>query len=459
MASLIRDGEISPVELVDAHLRQIRKLNPVLNAFVEVYPEEALEQARNLQDLQAHGEIPGLLHGVPVTVKDSFDIAGRPTLCGSCLRQGHRAAHDSTAVARLRAAGAVVIGKTSTPEFLNYYETDNHLIGPTNNPWNPELTAGGSSGGESAAIAALCSAGGIGSDGGGSIRVPAHCCGIAGLKPTPGRVPATGHFPEIAHPGGLLGVAGPMARTAKDVALLFAVLAGHDDQDPFSAPVPLRTPDPTGLRIGYMEQFLDCPVQPAVSAAVIAASKSLEAIGWSVEEFRPSGLERAVSLWFFFFGRLPAELTERSFGKRRSDAHWTSVELLERALKEPVPSSTEVLEKLAIRDKMRAGLLRQMRDYRILLTPVAGVTAWPHRQKSFPAGGREIDIVESMAPSSVFNLLGMPAITIPFSRTDEGIPVGVQLVAAPYEEELLLHVAEKLEEVRGPFPAPPLAAV
>src|SRR6266568_336883 len=223
MAAKLRDRAISPVDLVEAHLRQIEQLDPKLNAFVIVRAEQARDEARLAEAAIQRGDRLGPLHGVPVTVKDSFDLADYPTLCGSKFRIGHRAAQDATAVARLRAAGAIVLGKTNCPEFLWNYETDNYTTGRTNNPWDLERTPGGSSGGESAAIAAFCSAGGIGSDGGGSIRIPAHFCGIAGLKPTPGRVSAAGHFPVIAHPGGLLGVAGPMARRAQDVRLLFSV--------------------------------------------------------------------------------------------------------------------------------------------------------------------------------------------------------------------------------------------
>src|SRR5882724_1044828 len=240
MATMVRERRISPVELVEAHFRQIAKHNPKINAFVVLLEEEAHEAARQAEAVVTRGGTPGLLHGVPVTVKDSFDMAGLPTLSGSKFRLGHRAAEDATAVARLRAAGAIILGKSNCPEFLSNYETDNYITGRTNNPWDVERTSGGSSGGESAAISAYFSAGGIGSDGGGSVRIPAHFCGIAGLKPTPGRVSAAGHFPVIGHPGGLLGVAGPIARTANDVRLLFAALAGYDSQDPFSAPVPLR---------------------------------------------------------------------------------------------------------------------------------------------------------------------------------------------------------------------------
>src|ERR1051326_2404981 len=265
MVAQIRSRRLSPVELVEAHLRQIEKHNPQLNAFVRVLGTEAMDAAKRAEDRPA-GDARGPLDGIPVTIKDSFDMEGLPTTCGSRFFAHLRAANDATAVQRLRAAGAIPIGKTNCPEFLANYETDNHVVGRTNNPWNAERTPGGSSGGESAAIASFCSAGGIGSDGGGSVRVPAHFCGIAGLKPTPGRVSAAGHFPVICHPGGLLGVAGPMARTAQDLRLMFAALAGYDDQDPFSAPLPLRVPVAADLQIGLMEQLGDVPVQPVMRA-------------------------------------------------------------------------------------------------------------------------------------------------------------------------------------------------
>src|SRR5256886_344109 len=220
MATMVRERRISPVDLVDAHFRQIARHNPKINAFVVLLEEEAREAAKQAEAAVTRGETPGLLHGVPVTVKDSFDIAGLPTLCGSKFRLDHRASEDATAVARLRAAGAIILGKTNCPEFLYNYETDNYVTGRTNNPWDLTRTAGGSSGGESAAIASYCSAGGIGSDGGGSIRVPAHFCGICGLKPTPGRIPASGHFPQSAGPFALLAAVGPMARSVADLKIL-----------------------------------------------------------------------------------------------------------------------------------------------------------------------------------------------------------------------------------------------
>lgn len=454
MASLVRERQVSPVELVEAHLRQIEKYNPALNAFVRIEADSALASARKAELAMLRGETPGLLHGVPLTVKDSFDMEGLPTLCGSRFRSAHRAAADSTAVARLRAAGAVILGKTNCPEFLNSYETDNHLTGRTNNPWDLERTAGGSSGGESAAIASYCSAGGIGSDGGGSIRIPAHFCGIAGLKPTPGRVSAAGHYPEICHPGGLLGVGGPMARTAKDVRLLFAALAGYDDQDPFSAPVNLRAPIVDGLHIGVMEQFYKVPVAEPVREAVRKAAQVAEDVGFSTDAFEPRNLERAPNLWWFFFGQLPAPSTRQLIQGREEDAHWSCTEFLYSALDQPKPTVEQVVGNLAIRDKMRADLLRQMEHTPVILMPACGVPAFRHRERRWPVNGKSIGLFEAMMPSTPFNLLGMPALVIPFGMSD-GLPVGVQLVGRPYEEELLLEIAVRLEEARGPFPGPP----
>jgi len=451
MAGRIRARDLSPVELVEAHLQQIEKYNPALNAFVMVLAEEALEQAREAERRLTSGQELGPLHGVPVTIKDSFDMAGLPTTCGSRFFRERRAAADSTAVRRLRAAGAIPLGKTNCPEFLGNYETDNYIIGRTNSPWDLERTPGGSSGGESAAIASFCSPGGIGSDGGGSIRVPAHFCGIAGLKPTPGRVSAAGHVPEIAHPGGLLGVGGPMARNARDVKLLFEVLAGYDSDDPFSAPVPVRVPDLSGLRIGLMERFYDVPVQPAIAETMQRAARVAESLGIPVEPFQPRGLERAPNLWWFFFGQLPARTIQALIAGREKDAHWTGTEFMNKALQEPEPTALKVVENLAIRDKMRASILRQMEEFPILLTPVCGTTAWKHRERRYPTATKEIGLFEAMMPVTWLNLLGLPGMVIPFGMDPNGLPVGIQLVGQPYSEELLLELAIRLEEARGPF--------
>src|SRR3954451_21815227 len=226
MAQEIRLRRLSPVELVEAHLEKIARLNPRLNAFVQVNPERGRQDERLAQDAVLRGEAVGQLRGVLISVKSSVDVAGMKVESGTRLRAGTVAAHDAPLVERLRRAGAVILGVTNTPELLMAWETDNALYGRTNSPWDLGRTPGGSSGGEAAAIASGMSAGGVGSDGGGSIRVPAHFCGICGLKPTPGRIPATGHFPPCGGPFALTGVVGPIARTVDDVSLLLSVMAG-----------------------------------------------------------------------------------------------------------------------------------------------------------------------------------------------------------------------------------------
>jgi len=221
MAEQVRLKKLSPVELLDTHLARIEALNPKLNAFVQLDTERARRQAQAAEAAVMRGEAVGPLHGVPISIKSSIEVAGLRCEAGTRLRAGLVASQDAPLVARLRAAGAIVLGVTNTPELLMAWETHNLLYGRTNNPWDLERTAGGSSGGEAAAIASGCSAGGVGSDGGGSIRVPAHFSGICGLKPTPGRIPSTGHYPNSVGPFALLGVVGPMARTIADLRVLF----------------------------------------------------------------------------------------------------------------------------------------------------------------------------------------------------------------------------------------------
>src|SRR2546425_5852240 len=256
MAEQIRHRKISPVELVEAHLRKIKKLNPVLNAFVQVDAEGAFRQAREAEVAVRRGAKLGALHGVPVSIKISIEVAGFRCEAGTKLRQGTVASQDAPLVSRLRDAGAIILGTTNTPELLMAWETDNLLYGRTNNPWDLTRTPGGSSGGEAAAIASGMSAAGIGSDGGGSIRVPAHFSGICGLKPTPGRIPASGHYPPAGGPFSLIGVVGPMARTVEDLQLLLEVTAGYDAGDPVAVSDPVKRAEQQQakkLRVGFYE--------------------------------------------------------------------------------------------------------------------------------------------------------------------------------------------------------------
>jgi Asp-tRNA(Asn)/Glu-tRNA(Gln) amidotransferase A subunit family amidase len=424
MATMVREGAVSPLELVDAHLRQIEARNPAIHAFVTVFAEQAREWARALERGRRHG----LLYGVPITVKDSFDMAGCATRVGCPELAETPAARDATAVARLIAEGAIVLGRTNTPEMLTSYETDNRITGRTNNPWDLDRTPGGSSGGEAAAIAAFCSPGGVASDGGGSIRIPAHFCGIAGLKPTPGRVPGTGHVPLLGHPAGLVTTVGPMARTAQDLRLLFSVLAGYDGEDPFSVPVPLREAALEQVRIGMWEQFYAVPVAAEVGAAVRRAGELAVRAGFAVESFTPTGLERAPNIWNFFFGQ------------------WMA--------KGGTLTAEEALRNLAARDRMRASLVRQMEGLSAILMPVAGIAAFRHGESRWTVDGKEIGMFQAAMPAVVANVLGLPAVTIPIMVTGGGVPAGVQLMGRPFEDEVLLEIAIRLEEERGAWSGP-----
>ena len=405
MCAFVRAGEVSPSELVEAHLAQIEAVNPSINAFTMVLAESAREEARRMDP-----RAPGLLRGVPVTVKDSFDVAGLPTVVGSRGRIGHKAARDAAAVTRLRSHGAIVLGKTNTPEMLRAYETDNEITGRSNHPRDAALSPGGSSGGEAAAIAAFCSPGGIGSDGGGSVRLPAHLCGIAGFKPTPGRIPGTGHTPSLGYPSGITTVAGPLARSTEDVRLLFRALAGYDPEDPFSVPLGLREARLDGIRIGVWEQFYRVPVDPAIRTALRRAASKLEAAGFAVEEFAPTGLERAPNVWAPLF------------------SPWTG-------------PAEEMVQHLAARDGMRAALVRQMENMSAILMPVCSMTAIRHGQQRFTVEDREIGIFQAMMPAVLANVLGLPAVAAPFAEST------IQLMGKPYEDELLLDLAVRLQEI------------
>src|SRR5215469_12229128 len=235
-----RGKDLSPVEFIEAHLGRIQQIQPQLNPFVHIDAESARARARECESRFVRGEASRPLEGIPLTIKSSLDVAGWPCPAGSLLRKDYVPHTNAAVVSRLEEAGAILLGNTNTPEFLMAYETNNSLSGETSNPWNPAYSPGGSSGGEAAAIASGCSIAGVGSDGGGSIRTPAHFSGICGLKPTPGRIPSTGHFPPGEGAFGWIGVLGPMARTVADLQALFAVMAGPDPGDALSAPVPIR---------------------------------------------------------------------------------------------------------------------------------------------------------------------------------------------------------------------------
>jgi len=458
MAEQIRAKKLSPVELVDAHLTQIECLNPKLNAFVQVDVRGARRQARVAEAAAMRGEIFGPLHGVPLSIKSSIDVAGMRCESGSKLRQGHVAGRDAPLVARLRQAGAIILGVTNTPELLMAWETDNLLYGRTNNPWDLSRTPGGSSGGEAAAIASGCSAGGVGSDGGGSIRVPAHFSGICGLKPTPGRIPAAGHFPSSEGPFARIGVVGPMARTVTDLKVLFEVMQGPDDGDTCAAPVPVRWPSEDRLkklRIGYFEDDGRTPVTPETRTAVRTAAEALRRAGLQVEPFRPEGLEQSRQLWWKFFGVAGGMMLAPEIRGHEAEISPLLKQFSGWVAKEPVHSGESLLHAWIQRDQVRAQVLGQMREYPILLCPVASVPAFRHGERSWQIDGKTVDYLDAWSYTEWFNLLGAPAAVVSAGLSAEGLPIGVQIAGRPWEEESVLAVAAALEAQCGPWRKPP----
>jgi len=458
MAQAVRKKEISPVELVEAHLRRIEKLNPALNAFVHVDGDRALRDARAAEWAVVHGAGLGPLNGVPVSVKSCIDVVGLRCEAGSRLRSGYVAQQDAPIVARLRAAGAVVLGTTNTAELLMAWETDNVLHGRTNNPWDLNRTAGGSSGGEAAAIAACCSAGGVGSDGGGSIRIPAHFSGICGLKPTPGRIPATGHFPNSVGPFAMLGVVGPMSRTVADLKVLFEVMQGPDDGDTACAPVPVREPAAAklkGLRIGYFEDDGTTPVTPETRAAVRTAALGLERAGFRMNPFVPKGLDSAQKLWWKFFGVAGAMLLGPMIAGHEAEIGAVLKEFCEWTQAEPPHSGESLLNAWIQRDVLRMQLFAQMKEIPILVCPVAAIPAFRHGERSWTVNGKTVNYLDAWSYSAWFNLLGMPAAVVPVGPSPDGLPIGIQIVGLPWEEELVLSVAAAVERECGGWREPP----
>jgi Asp-tRNA(Asn)/Glu-tRNA(Gln) amidotransferase A subunit family amidase len=504
---LVRSREVSVVDILQAHLARIDELNPGLNAFVAVDRARAIAEARAADAAVARGEAIGVLHGVPLSIKSSVSVEGLPWETGSASRRGVRGTADATLVRRLRAAGAIVLGVTNVAEQLMAWETANPLYGRTNNPWDQALTPGGSSGGESAAIAAGLSAGGVGSDGGGSIRVPAHFTGICGLKPTPGRVPATGHFPPCGGPFALTGVVGPMARTVDDVTLLLSVMAGPDIGDPNGHPVPLGdletvtsssflpiasmvtvtvdeklvtvtkdgprtvtvtnngpeggtgTSDATRpLRVGYFEDDGRTAVHPDIRAAVRRAADALARAGVDIIPYRPTWLEEARALWWEIFGHAARLLLEPGVVGHERDVHPNLVEFIDWTRRAPRLTAERLLAVEIERDLLRTRALRDMEDVPVLLCPVSAVPAFRHGDREWTIDGSRVHYLDAWSYTAWFNLLQNPAVSVPAGRTADGLPVGVQVVARHWEEHVALGVARMIERALGGFTPPPVTA-
>lgn len=450
LSEALRAKKVSPGELVQAHLARIQQLQPKLSAFTHLDPESAMAEARVAeQKIQSHEPL-GRLHGIPLTVKSSIDVRGWPTPAGSLIRRNNVATNDAALVCRLRAAGAILLGNTNTPEFLMNYETDNRLQAKTSNPWNLAYSAGGSSGGEASAISSGCSVAGIGSDGGGSIRVPAHFCGICGLKPTPGRVPSAGHFPAEHEVFPWLGVVGPLARSVADLATVFAVVA-----DRTSDPVELLAPERLGgMRIGILEEenILGHPT-PGTKAAVQQAARHFAQLGFAVDSFQsrnfPELLDQALDLWWFFFGPTIAHLYRNDYRGQESQFSPMLNDYFRAAEAGAVAGGEQIRGARAARDVLQKKILRALTGVPLLLSPVSLGPAFKHGEGGWHEGS---GYRATMRHSQWLNLVGLPGLAVPMGMSPEGLPIGIQLIAHPNQEELLLSAAALLERARGPWP-------
>jgi Asp-tRNA(Asn)/Glu-tRNA(Gln) amidotransferase A subunit family amidase len=462
IAAQIRRRKISPREVTQAHLTRIDRLNPKLNALTHIDHAGAAKAAEAAEAAVMRGSPLGPLHGVPLTVKSSIDVAGWSCEAGTRLRAGHVPPSDAPLVARLKSAGAIILGNTNTPELLMAYETDNLLYGRTNNPWDLERTPGGSSGGEAAAIAAGLSAGGVGSDGGGSIRIPAHFSGICGLKPTPGRIPATGHFPPSIGPFALIGVVGPMARRIKDLELLFRVMEGPDEGDVCSAPIlgrhrSLSQAEIRKIRFGWFDDDGLIPVTQETRKILHNVVGALAGDGFQGRPFRPPKLDRVRELWWNIFGHVGSLLLQRLFAGRGAEASPLMKEFLAVVAAETPLTRDAMLDTLIERDELRLDLISKMRDVPVLLCPVCSVPAFRHGERAWMIGGREVGYLDAMSYTQWFNILGNPSAVVPAGSSTEGLPIGIQVVGRPYEEDTVLAVAAVIEEICGCRCKPPLA--
>jgi amidase len=444
LAAAIRAGDVSAVEVLEAHLAQIEKHNPALNAIVTLDAERARARAREADAALARGEVRGPLHGVPFTLKDAHATAGMRTTTGFPPLADHVPQEDSTVTARLKAAGGVLIGKTNVPTMLADFQTNNPIFGRTNNPWNIERTSGGSSGGAAAALAAGMTPFEIGTDLSGSIRIPAHFCGVFGLKPTERRVSLDGLIPGLSGPRSIriMSCIGPIARTAEDLALLYQIIAGSDGRDTEVQPVPVDDlPDVelTKLRIAFAPTFPGLPVAVDIRHAIEQLAQQLDRSGAIVEEATLPAVDFNQEL------SSAGALIGMIIGAFQPEEHT------------PPTTLAQYLEALHRRDHSMLAWEQFFDDWDALLCPASMVTAFPHCETGSPLrlDGQDVTYWMVSAYSTLFNYTGHPAVALPYTLDRDGLPIGVQLVGKRWGESRLLAIAKALSAVTGEFRRPP----
>ncbi len=444
LAAAIRAGQVSATEALEAHLGHIATHNPALNAIITLDAERARERAREADEALAHGQVWGPLHGIPFTLKDAHATAGMRTTTGFPPLADYIPEIDSTVTARLKAAGGVLVGKTNVPVMLADFQSANPIFGRTNNPWNSERTPGGSSGGAAAALAAGMTPFEIGTDLSASIRIPAHFCGVFGLKPTEQRVPLTGLIPGLPGPRPIriMSCIGPMARTVEDLELLYSIIAGPDGYDTEVAPVPVDKPPALalkGLRIAFAPTFPGLPVSSEIRTAIEELASQLQPLCAAVKEARlpqidfSQDLMRAGALIGMMTGAFQPEEQERP------------------------TTLASYLEALHIRDQSILAWEQFFDEWDMLLCPPSMVTAFPHCEPGSPlrVDGQEVTYWMVSAHSTLFNYTGHPAVVLPYRLDRAGLPLGIQMVGKRWSESRLLAMAKALAEVTGTFRRPP----
>jgi len=448
LAELIRTKKVSATEVVQAYIDRIERVNPHLNAVVTRSFDRALEEAKSADEALAKGTLKGPLHGVPMTIKDSLDTAGVRSTWGTLGRFNFVPQHDATSVGRARAAGAILLGKTNTPEFTigsgsySIGTTMNLVFGLTRNPYDTKRSCAGSSGGAGSIVAAYGSGFDIGSDFGGSIRSPCHHNGIAGIKPTSGRVPRTGHAVDY---GGIYDnqqQIGPMARKVEDLILITPIIAGPDYLDAAIVPAPFRSASDVELKKLRVAFFSDVEgyhkPTPETVKTVASAAKVLESACQSVAESAPTGY---TEIWPLYPKLRFADSSQ--WIKRLADKVGTSFPAAGRKFDGPVLSMPELSEIVEKRDLLKKQYLAWFQDYDVLICPT----------NSSPARLIGEDAPAGAGYTTIYNLTGWPSVVVRCG-TGEGLPIGLQVVARPFREDVAFAVAEHLESVLGGWKPP-----
>jgi amidase len=462
LVAMLRGRDVSSTELTKAFFKRIASVNAKLNAIVTLVEERALKGAAESDQRIARNQARPL-EGLPFTVKDAISTAGVRSTDGTKILEHYVPDRDAPSVARLIAAGAVMIGKTNLPEMAMDLDCENPLFGATKNPWSLDRAPGGSSGGEAAALAAGLTALGLGSDYGGSIRVPSHFCGVVGLRPSAGVIPATGHlmgpldpFAPARPPYAHMNTIGPMARYVDDVTLAFNILKGTDPNSVYTVPSADAHPenvDVKRLRCAVFTQIGGAPVRAEIRAAVANAAKTLQRAGIPIDEAVPP-IKDAHQIFGEYDAADGGKLLRDALGDRISLVR----ERLRRGLLAP-RSEKSAAEFFAIsirRDRYRAELAQFMDRYPIIIGPASCATAFPLGALKVDIDGKEYDLFEANWPAVWVSCAGLPAVAVPASRDIDGLPIGIQIVGRAFGEETVLAIAKALEQELGGFQRPPL---